>query len=160
MLKRSGKLSVIASMAICLLCPAFAAPLTTVSKFDEAVKSYKDKKYSQSLSQLQKLHDGGMCTDTIHYYMGLCYQSLNQISAAKQEYETVAKGKTPALRANAETALAGLNQWSQHRSYQGNGNNFARYSTPNQVNRLGSRNSTVAREISFDIPMPTGGGGG
>src|SRR5579883_3336223 len=139
--------------------PALASNLTAI-QMDNAIKSYNQHKYSQALTQLRQLHSSGACTDSIHYYMALCYQQLNQISAARQEYETVAKGKTANLRANAQTALASLDRWSQHRSYEGNGNYFDRYSTVSSAAGSSARpTSGVAKEISFDIPVNMTGGG-
>lgn len=141
--------------------PSLASNLTS-AKMDDAVKSYNEHKYSQCLTQLRQLHLAGVCNDSVHYYMGLSYQGLNQISAAKQEYQTVAKGKTPSLRANAQAALAGLDRWSQHRSYQGNGNYFDRYSTVSSASsssRRFSGNSGTAKEITFEAPINATGGG-
>ena len=139
---------------------AQSSNLTNV-KMDDAIRSYNEHKYSQSLSQLRQLHIAGVCTDSVHYYMALNYQQLNQISSAKQEYQTVAKGKTPNLRANAQIALASLDRWSQHRSYEGNGNVFDRYSTVSSASsskRYKPGNGS-AKEITFDIPINATGGG-
>lgn len=127
-------------------------------KMDDAVKSYQERKYSACLGQLKQLHSAGLCTDTVHYYMALCYQQLNQIAAAKQEYQTVANGKTANLKANAQVALNSLERWSQHRSYEGNGNVFSRYSSASSARRS-PRSSPPPKEISFDIPITSTGGG-
>lgn len=150
-----------AAMVVGQTSLAMASNLASV-KMDDAVKSYNTRKYSQSLNQLQQLHSSGYCTDAVHYYMALNYQQLNQISAAKQEYQTVVKGKTPNLKANAQTALASLDRWSQHRSYEGNGNNFARYSTMSSASgpkRYSPSNTGTAKEISFEVPVTMTGGG-
>lgn len=154
----TGLILVIAACAA--VNPAFSSNVSSV-KFDDAVKSYKDHKYSQSLTQLQQLHAAGLCNDMVHYYMALDYQAMSQMNSARQEYQKVATGSNPGLKGYAQAALASLDQWSQHRSYDGNGNVFARYSssTPRAAYSPSSK-SGVAKEISFTMQPPAGGGGG
>ncbi len=130
----------------------------TVPKFEDCCKSYKEKKYAQALAQFRQLHNSGTCNEHIHYYMALCCQSLNQVAQARKEYEAVMKGKVPALKAYSQTALANLNRWSQHRAYEGNGNNFARYSSGSQFSGARSKVEAPLKEIIVDMPPPSGGG--
>ncbi|MBX9686957.1 MAG: hypothetical protein K2X27_09660 [Candidatus Obscuribacterales bacterium] len=152
-----------ASVSIIAVLAAQASNLSSSPPpFQEAVKSYKDRKYSQALQQFKKMHELGQCNDLVHYYTGLCYQALSQINSARSEFGSVARSKDPTIRRNAAYAIASLNQWSQHRLYQGNGNNFDRFSNTSAGN-LASRgnlaNSGPGKDITFDIPMPSGGGG-
>ncbi len=155
MLSRPSSLLIIGFVAIIVATPSLASNITSSpSLYNEAVQSYKDKKYSQSLSQFKKMHDRGLCNDMVHYYMALCYQCQSQVAAAKAEYSNVARSKSPNLRQNALYALASLDQWSQHRSYQGNGNVFQRYGTGGSS----GRSFAPPRSISIDVPISTGGG--
>lgn len=120
-------------------------------EYEQAVKDYKERKYSQTISRLRKLHETGQCNDMVHYYMALSYQCLNQIGSARQEYTNLSRSKSAVLKNNAQRALAALNQWSQHRLYEGNGNNFSRYSSGP------ARIAAKPKPITFDIPAPTGG---
>ncbi len=157
---KTTRLILTAFLAISFAFPTFASNLTSrPAQYSEAVQSYKDKKYSQSLAQFKRMHDAGMCNDMVHYYMALCYQSLSQIAAAKSEYYTVARSKNAALRQNAQYALASLDQWNQHRLYQGNGNNFSRYSTARSGGSSfsSSYRPPPLKEITIEMTPPAGG---
>lgn len=155
------------SLLIMITWPSLAgASNLTVPKMEDAVKSYKDRKLAQSLAQFKQIHDAGTCNELIHYYMALCYQGLNQINMAKQEYSNVVKGKVPSLKAMSQNALNSLNRWGQHRSYEGNGNNFQRYSlassrtgSAGRAGGAGSPSSGKLKEIVVEMQPPAGGGG-
>lgn len=107
------------------LMPAFATP----AGFDTAVAAYNSRQYSQALSQFQTVNRSNPSDASTHYYMGLCYQYLSQMSSAQQEYAWVYTYSTDqTLRYNAYQALQQIQQWSSHRAYQGQGNNFQRIS--------------------------------
>lgn len=100
---------------------AFAAS----ADFDQGVGEFNNRHYSQALSHLQSAASAQPYDARTHYYLGLCYQYLSQMSAAQAEYDWVRNNAEDAdLRRNAQTALDGLNRWSQHREYAGQGNNF------------------------------------
>lgn len=153
---------VLASLLV-LQGASFAGNLTA-PKMDEAVKSYRDRQYSQSLAQFKQLHNSGTCNELIHYYMALCYQGMNQIASARTEYMTVMKGRSAPLRQNAQYALSQIDRWNRHRSYEGNGP-----SSWQQTSLLASRRGGSSRpgasssggplkEIIIDMPAPSGGG--
>lgn len=161
---KNALLVVAALGVVTFVHPCSASNLTSrPAQYSEAVQSYKDRKYSQALSQFKRMHDTGMCNDMVHYYMALCYQSLSQIAAAKTEYYSVSRSKTPALRQNALYAMASLDQWNQHRLYQGNGNNFQRYGTGRGGGRSsfassgGSNRPPPLKEIAIEMTPPAGG---
>ena len=92
----------------------------------QAIKDYNARSYKAALDKLQTLPKTGPGADKAHYYMGLCYQSTNQIASATSEYTTVYQtSRDNTLRYQSSVALQGLQKWGQHRSYTGNGNNFA-----------------------------------
>lgn len=105
-----------------------AAPKYTAAQLrglDMAVDAFNHKEYSEALSQFEKLDRNGMCCEKVHYYIGRCCQQLSQVQRAKDNYAWVAtKGKDPTLRYYAEVAYAQMEHYSQHRTYQGNGNVF------------------------------------
>lgn len=98
---------------------------------DQAVQDYKAHRYGSCLVKLNVLLKEGKETDSVHYYRGLSYQNLNQIASAKNEYSWVCQNsQDERLRVNARKALQGLEKWSTHRAYSGNGNSFQRTGTP------------------------------
>jgi hypothetical protein len=121
-------LAVVVLVASVLPAAVLASNLTVgTPQFDEATRAYKEKKYAQSLAQFRQMHEAGLCNDTVHYYMGLCYQSLCQVAFARQQYTIVSQSKNANLRTNAQAALTALDSWELHRLYKGNGNVFSRY---------------------------------
>ncbi len=150
--------------SLCLMQTASFAGNLTAPKMDEAVKSYKDRQYAQSLAQFRQLHNSGTCNELIHYYMALCYQGMNQISSARTEYATVMKGRSTALRQNAQYALSQIDRWNRHRSYSGNGPSNWQQMPLMASNRKGGISTTSSgpggpiKEIIIDMPAPSGGG--
>ena len=127
----SWRIMIIALFVWFVLDGAASASNMTAStaQFDEAAKAYKEKKYSQSLNQFKQIHDAGQCNLTVHYYMGLCYQSLCQIASARQEFILVSRSENANLRTNALSALSAMESWEQHRLYKGSGLGFSRWGT-------------------------------
>jgi thioredoxin len=121
MKSRLQRFGVVACVLLCmamLLAPVFAAP----SAFDEAVQQYRSGKFSQALTQFQSLEKGGRPDPYVHYYMGLCFHNLNQVSRAQQEYQWVMSStNNAALRRNAELGLQSLGKYAGSRNYQGQG---------------------------------------
>lgn len=102
--------------------------------FKEGVQAYNQRSYSEALKKFNALLGSGHDSEMVHYYMGLCYQGQNQIAQAKSEFSLVsAQSRDPGLRANAQRALASIDKWSAHRSYQGNSNIFRSASRVNRV---------------------------
>jgi len=115
-----------AALCACLfltLSPAKAAN----ALFDHAVDDYKAGKYGEALGHFYELNKKNGKDTLTHYYMGLCYQCLNQVARAQMEYSWVYYyGKDNTLRYNAQTALTTLAKYQSHRTYEGQGNNFDR----------------------------------
>lgn len=155
-LKSSRVISPFLLLAIALTPYSHAANVTSIPLFNEGVQAYNQRHYSEALKKFAALIQSGHNTDMVHYYMALCYQGQNQIAQAKAEYSLVAgQSHDPSLRANAQRALASIDKWSTHRAYQGNGNNFQRYS---KVSRSASSGpSTIAARIregsGFTVPQ-------
>src|SRR5262249_5282463 len=78
--------------------------------FENAQKSYLEGKYNDALQELIMLnarHESSMN----HYYIALCYQSLNQRGAAARHYRLAADSATDeALRQNAQLGLRQLQE--------------------------------------------------
>ncbi len=82
------------------------------SSYSEGVKAYNNRQYNQSISFLLKAATQTPNDPMVHYYMGLSYQGMNQMTMAKQQYEWVASCNTnPALAAQAQTALTNLSRY-------------------------------------------------
>ncbi len=68
-------------------------------------------------------------TELTHYYTGLCYQGQNQLAKAATEFQWISTyGKDQRLKYNAQVILNSLSAYSTRRTYQGQGNLFARTS--------------------------------
>lgn len=154
-LRSPGVITPLLLLALILTPCTQAANVTSIPLFNEGVQAYNKRSYSEALKKFNELIQSGHNTDMVHYYMALCYQGQNQIAQAKAEYSLVAgQSHDPSLRANAQRALASIDKWSTHRAYQGNGNNFQRYS---KVSRVSSSPSTIAARIregsGFTVPQ-------
>ncbi|GEM_PF-1159082 len=108
-------------LAVLLLAcgPAPASP----AQFNEAVASYKAGRYAQALASFQDYGRlPGSDQAQAHYWQGLCYQALNQIANAEQQYGWVARyAGNAALRGYAARALDQLSRYQAHRCYSGAG---------------------------------------
>lgn len=114
----------LAALAILI---ASAIPCLAEPGIDQAVADYNARRYKEALAKLQDLSRQGKATDTAHYYMGLCYQSLNQIASAKAQYQWLAQNsRDQMIRGRAAEALASVERWSLNRAYSGQGNDFNR----------------------------------
>lgn len=121
-------------IAASLLAAIFNLPVQAAENpaLTQAVQDYNAKKYRDAITKLDNLSRSGQANDKSHYYMALCYQAINQMATAKNEYMWVySNGKDAKLRYNAWQALMSMDKWSQHRAYQGNGNEFSRLSPTN-----------------------------
>lgn len=146
LLKSSRVIAPFLLLVVILTPYSQAANVTSIPLFNEGVQAYNKRSYSEALKKFNALIQSGHNTDMVHYYMALCYQGQNQIAQAKSEYSLVAaQSHDPSLRTNAQRALASIDKWSTHRAYQGNGNNFQRYSKVNRMSPSGS--STIAARI-------------
>jgi thioredoxin 1 len=85
-----------------------------------AVDEYNKGHYSQALAsfkQIVKTHPNSVFC---HYYMGLCYQRLNQIALARQEYNWVVQNSLDtSMKPYAQRALGQLSQYQSKRNYSG-----------------------------------------
>ncbi|HEY9676933.1 MAG TPA: hypothetical protein V6C76_02940 [Drouetiella sp.] len=98
--------------------------------FKEAYGYFSKKNYARAMDCFQTLDATGYCCDTVHYYIAQCYQNTNQTVAASMHYSWVMeKSKDPTLRRYADYANQCLAYYSGHRTYSGQGNNFARNSS-------------------------------
>lgn len=117
-----------AAIVYCLVLPPAGA---SSQELQTAIQSYNAGRYAEALAQFQAVsrRNGGDALS--HYYMGLCYQCLNQVASAKQEYAWVYYYSTDeSLRRNAQYALGQLDRYQSKRLYQGQGNNFSQASAP------------------------------
>lgn len=93
----------------CLLLAHTSCVWAANPVFDQAVQNYKAKRYSQAIAGFQTFSQANPSDAMSHYYMALCYQGMNQMALAKQQYEWVsANARDPNLRSYAATGLSGL----------------------------------------------------
>ncbi len=122
-----GAMNVASPTAPVALKPAPLLSTVTKPTVASAVKAFNERRFGEALSQFDKLDHSGYCCDTVHYYLARCYQQLSQVAAAQQNYELVmTNSRNPTLRAYSQMAYDQLTHYSQHRTYEGNGNNFSR----------------------------------
>lgn len=88
--------------------PVAAAPNVG---FAEGVKAYNKRQYQQALTLFQQARAVQPADPLIHYYLGLSYQALNQMSLAKQEYAYVSKCNNKILQIEANAALTNLSKY-------------------------------------------------
>lgn len=82
------------------------------SEFDQAIADYKAHRYSQAIAAFQTISSKYPGDAKSHYYMGLCYQGLNQMTLAKQHYQwVVAYSKDASLKSYSQSALAQLGRY-------------------------------------------------
>ncbi|MBY0357132.1 MAG: hypothetical protein K2W82_03950 [Candidatus Obscuribacterales bacterium] len=117
------KLSVTRACWFCILQALLACVLAGQSAFgapsmSEALGQFKARHYAQALPLFQNYARSNPQDALARYYCGLCYQYMNQMTLATEEYKWVAAySKNPQLKAQAENGLAGLSRYS--RSYGG-----------------------------------------
>lgn len=102
---------------------------STVNYNDPAIKevkaAYDAGRWKEALKKIATMKP----TELTHYYTGLCYQGQNQLAKAASEFQWIATyGKDPRLKYNAQVILNSLQAYSTRRTYQGQGNIFARTS--------------------------------
>jgi hypothetical protein len=115
----------LASCSIVLVGLVFALPCNDTwaanNYLFQIQQDYNAGKYSDALAILARLRPSAIS----HYYSGLCYQGLNQVQLAKEEFGLVlSESKNRRLRYNSEAALSYLNRYQATRTYKGQGNNF------------------------------------
>lgn len=103
--------------------PASAGNLTNA---DDPINLYNQRQYAKALGKFRDLLKKNPKDSKTHYYMALCYQGLNQIKTAQNEYIWVYNNSADRrLQYNAWVALSNIDRWSAHRAYEGQGNCFA-----------------------------------
>ncbi|MBI4532750.1 MAG: hypothetical protein HY711_02290 [Candidatus Melainabacteria bacterium] len=100
---------------------------TLSSQWSMALRDYAAGKYASAAAMLEDLDKKGLCNDNVHYYLGLCYQSLNQVARAQMHYQWVyTYSKDARLKYQAQVGWQQLSKYQAHRTYEGQGNNFDR----------------------------------
>jgi hypothetical protein len=97
-----------------LLALVLQVPLSHASSpaFEQAVQQYKARRYSLALAGFQAVLKTNPSDVMCHYYMALCYQSMNQISQSRHEYLWVSScSSDPKLVSFASAGLAQLSKY-------------------------------------------------
>lgn len=151
-------------MVIAIVGPVLAADNPVLT---QAVQDYNGRKYRDAISKLDGLSRAGQASDKAHYYMALSYQGINQMATAKNEYMWVySKSRDNTLRYNAWQALQSMEKWSQHRSYEGQGNEFNRVSPTNnsgdqfRQQKAAAQQKQDAEDAAASSTVRRSGGGG
>ena len=102
---------------------------SSVNYNDPAIKevkaAYDQGRWKDALKKIATMKP----TELTHYYTGLCYQGQNQLAKAASEFQWIVMyGKDARLKYNSQVILHSLQAYSTRRTYQGQGNLFARTS--------------------------------
>jgi len=82
------------------------AAIASTNDLSKGIELYNAGKYSQSLPLLEAAVRANPYDDSSHYYLGLCYQSLKQITLAKSHFQWVAaNARNATLRSYAAKAM-------------------------------------------------------
>lgn len=101
--------SVIASLLLLALCQAAASAAGADASIDQAVTAFKAGHTQDALTRFQMLLKSNPSNVTVHYYLGQCYQNLNQPEKAKSEFQwVVSNGKDKAATEDSKKRLASL----------------------------------------------------
>lgn len=105
-----------------LVCLAMAPAMAAPNSLNGAIQSYKAGRYRQALSQFQTIAQSNPSNATVHYYMALCYQALNQVAQARRQYQWVASySRDPRLKSMAAAGLRNMQKYQSTRTYSGHG---------------------------------------
>lgn len=109
----SGRTKMLSMLWALLVNCSIASQPSPASSFDDGIRLYQSRQYSAALNRFANASRCAPSNATIHYYMGLCYQSTNQMSLAKQQYEWVSAyaGNDRSLQNKARTALSQLSKY-------------------------------------------------
>jgi tetratricopeptide (TPR) repeat protein len=108
------------SLLLLIATLAYAMPVFAAAPgFAEGVRAYNTRQYRQALTYFQQAARVAPTDPLIHYYLGLSYQGINQMTLAKQEYAYVAQSSNRQIAAQASTALTNLS--SYRTAYSGSG---------------------------------------
>ncbi|MBU6453574.1 MAG: hypothetical protein KGS72_17475 [Cyanobacteria bacterium REEB67] len=91
-------------------------------RFVKALQSYQKRDYRDAISNLEYVDAHGGCCEWTHYYLGLCYQGINQVGLAYRHYEWVtARAKNASLRKYAQYGCDSVTYYAANRTYGGQG---------------------------------------
>lgn len=113
--------AIIASTAICLSFTNATNPAHAENaQFKQAIQTYNQGKYGPALQQFETVARSYPSDALTRYYMGLCYQNLNQVAQATQMYQWVkANARSPQLKQMADSGLASVSRYAANRSHAG-----------------------------------------
>lgn len=130
-----GRIRRLARMRTKLLVTAFSIGFLSISgsmtgwapaahgadaAFNQAVQTFSSGKYAQALAQFQVVSQKYPSDPLTRYYMGLCYQQLNQVGQAQSMYTWVERNaRSNELKAKARAGLDSMNQYSSARTRPG-----------------------------------------
>jgi hypothetical protein len=124
-------------VVICLALSSPAATMAQPSGFSNALRTFNAHQYSAALDQFSAIEKASPSDPAVHYYKGLCYQAMNQMSLAKQQFDWVAAYGTGAWKTNAQTALNNLRKYPK--TYQS-----ANTTAPSNAGSRGRNRAAVA----------------
>lgn len=90
--------------------------------FIKACAAYKEGKYLNAIKELEYIDTHGGCCQWTHYYLGLCYQGLNQVGLAYRHFGWVLSyGRDVNLRRYSQYGQDTLTYYAANRTYGGQG---------------------------------------
>jgi len=144
MLLNIGKLMSYAFLAVLFIQPAAES---RSADFSDGITAYNSQQYSSALSHFSRAAQAAPADPTIRYYLGLCYQGMNQTDLACAQYEWVARVSSGVLRTQASAALANLQKHVSNRNREGSSPDTRRANT--SANGTKSSGTTVRGRLKI-----------
>jgi hypothetical protein len=107
----------LASALLTSLCVAIAPSFAGTPSFKQATSDYQAGKYQVALIEFERFREVYPTNLQVRYYEALCYQGLNQLEKAKENFQFVIDNDGGVLKSRAQ---AGLNQL-EHAGLSGSG---------------------------------------
>ena len=116
------------SLAFGFAGPASAKPSgkASAAQMKPVMQLMSQKQFAKAAQQLETLDRTGHCSDSIHYFLGVCYQNLNQLEQAKANYSRASSSTDPSVNYWAQVGYSQVERYQATRSHEGAANNFDR----------------------------------
>ena len=102
----------ILALSVMLIALMLAAPLDVSAEeqvtFKQATADYQAGKYQKALISFERFRERNPSNVLVRYYEGLCYQGLNALDKAREEFQYVSDNDSGDLHAKAQAGLKRL----------------------------------------------------
>lgn len=113
-------------LSLALYTSSALASKPTPAQMKPVMQLMSQKQFSKAAQQLETLDRTGHCCDSIHYFLGVCYQNLNQLEQAKANYAKASSSSDPSINYWSQVGYSQVERYQATRSHEGAANNFDR----------------------------------